>query len=624
MLQKHGYNQENGMRRIAVLCVGLMYVSVLLAQNAVVEEAVTEVVCSSPTMAVQHFKTVTTIQNEHGASQALFLWSCSKNDKLTGFKGQVVDAAGRVIRKIKESNLSRTEYSPYLAIDDYKLYFDYTPPSYPVTVTYEWTVESRDNLIEFPSFCPQTDYDISVKKATYCLKAPKSMRVRYAIQNIDAQVHVADVENDKQTFTLQVENLPALKQEAFSRPMNERLPLAWFAPTDFVYYGTKGSLDCWADYGKWEYGLIQGRDQLTEAERQELHQLTDGLKTDREKVEAIYHRLEKNTRYVAVLLGIGGQQPVPASHVSKSGFGDCKGLSNYMRAMLNEVGIVSHYTTISTTNRQLQSRFASVGQMNHVILQVPLQSDTLWLECTNPQLPMGYVHARIAGHDAIEISERGGKLVHLPVYADSANVMRSTISIQLSDQGAADVKFEQQTTNSQYESMIPMLKMAEKDRQSALFQMVHVPQAEVRQLGVTETGASIRLEADIKSQRYATQAGQRLMVPVCPIHRGYAVPNSNTERQEDIYLNMGYMDVDDITIHVPDGYEVEAKPKDMHVESVFGTFSFTLREESQNVHVSIRLLMKSGTFPKALFPELASFIRTISASYNQKVVLKRI
>ena len=624
MLQKHGYNQENGMRRIAVLCVGLMYVSVLLAQNAVVEEAVTEVVCSSPTMAVQHFKTVTTIQNEHGASQALFLWSCSKNDKLTGFKGQVVDAAGRVIRKIKESNLSRTEYSPYLAIDDYKVYFDYTPPSYPVTVTYEWTVESRDNLIEFPSFCPQTDYDISVKKATYCLKAPKSMRVRYAIQNIDAQVHVADVENDKQTFTLQVENLPALKKEAFSRPMNERLPLAWFAPTDFVYYGTKGSLDCWADYGKWEYGLIQGRDQLTEAERQELHQLTDGLKTDREKVEAIYHRLEKNTRYVAVLLGIGGQQPAPASHVSKSGFGDCKGLSNYMRAMLNEVGIVSHYTTISTTNRQLLSRFASVGQMNHVILQVPLSGDTLWLECTNPQLPMGYVHARIAGHDAIEISEHGGRLVRLPAYADSANVMHSTISIQLSNQGAADVKFEQQTTNSQYESTIPLLKMDGKERQSALLQMVHIPQAEVRQLELTEAGASIRLEADIKSQRYATQTGQRLMVPVCPIHRGYAVPNSNTERQEDIYLNMGYMDVDDISIHIPDGYEVEAKPKDMHVESVFGTFSFTLQEESQNVHVSIRLLMKSGTFPKALFPELASFIRTISASYNQKVVLKRL
>lgn len=43
-----------------------------------------------------------------------------------------------------------------------------------------------------------------------------------------------------------------------------------------------------------------------------------------------------------------------------------------MRAMLKEVGIPSNYVTISTTNRRLLKDFASVGQMNHVILQVPL------------------------------------------------------------------------------------------------------------------------------------------------------------------------------------------------------------------------------------------------------------
>ena len=75
-----------------------------------------------------------------------------------------------------------------------------------------------------------------------------------------------------------------------------------------------------------------------------------------------------------------------------------------MRAMLKEIGIPSNYTTISTINRRLQKDYASVGQMNHVILQVPLKNDTLWLECTNPQLPMGYVHEDIAGHDAIEVS----------------------------------------------------------------------------------------------------------------------------------------------------------------------------------------------------------------------------
>lgn len=611
------------MRKVILLLAALFCSYAANAQKATIEESTTEVVCDGPDHAVQHFKEVTTIHNEHGASMAVFVCSCSKHDKLTSFKGQVADALGRVIHKFKESELKKTEYSAYLAVDDYRMYLDYTPPIYPVTITYEWTIDSRDNVIEFPSFCPQSDYDVSVKKATYSLKVPKSMKIRYALQNINNKVNVTEGDKDTQVFTLQVDGLPALKQEPYSRPLREKLPLAWFAPTDFVYYGTKGSLNSWADYGKWEYSLIKDRDQLSDAERQELHQLTDGLKTDREKVEAIYKRLEKTTRYVAVLLGIGGQQPAPAASVSKSGFGDCKGLSNYMRAMLKEIGIPSNYTTISTINRRLQKDFASVGQMNHVILQVPLKNDTLWLECTNPQLPMGYVHEDIAGHDAIEVSQAGGRLVRLPVYADSTNLMHSDININLSEQGAASIKISQSVLNHQYESYIPLLKADEKDRQKYLQKIVHAPQAEIGKIDINESGAKITLDAEIKSQKYANQTGQRLFVPICPVHRGYTVPNTSSERKEDIWRDMGYLDTDDITITIPEGYAIEACPKGVSIEQPFASFSFSIQTDGNTIHVNNRLLMKSGTFPKSLYPQLADFIRSINSTYNQKVVLKK-
>ena len=611
------------MRKVILLLAALFCSYAANAQKATIEESTTEVVCDGPDHAVQHFKEVTTIHNEHGASMAVFVCSCSKHDKLTSFKGQVTDASGRIIHKFKESELKKTEYSAYLAVDDYRMYLDYTPPVYPVTITYEWTIDSRDNVIEFPSFCPLSEYDVNVKKATYSLKVPKSMAIRHALQNINNKVNVSDGDKNTQIFTLQVDSLPALKQEAYSRPLREKLPLAWFAPTDFVYYGTKGSLKSWADYGKWEYSLIQGRDQLTDAERQELHQLTDGLKTDREKVEAIYKRLEKSTRYVAVLLGIGGQQPAPAASVSKSGFGDCKGLSNYMRAMLKEIGIPSNYTTISTINRRLQKNFASVGQMNHVILQVPLKNDTLWLECTNPQLPMGYVHEDIAGHDAIEVSQTGGRLVRLPVYADSTNLMHSAININLSEQGAANLKVSLSVLNRQYESCIPLLKADEKDRQKYLHQIVHAPQAEIGKVDINESGAKITLDAEIKSQKYANQTGQRLFVPICPVHRGYTVPNTNTERIDDIWRDMGYLDTDDITITIPEGYAIEACPKGVSIEQPFASFSFSIKADDNTIHIRNRLLMKSGTFPKSQYPQLADFIRSISGIYNQKIVLKK-
>jgi hypothetical protein len=90
------------MRRKALLFLLSATTLQVSAQKAVVEESLTDVVCYSPTSAIIHFKEVTTILNERGAGLANFVCSCSKNDELTGFKGQVSDAGGRVLRKFKE------------------------------------------------------------------------------------------------------------------------------------------------------------------------------------------------------------------------------------------------------------------------------------------------------------------------------------------------------------------------------------------------------------------------------------------------------------------------------------------------------------------------------------------
>lgn len=593
------------------------------AQKAVIEESVTDIVCDGPTHAIVHYKEVTTILNEQGASKVSFACTCSKKDRLTSFKGVVTDANGRVIRKMKESELQKTELSPYFAIDDYTMYLDYTPPVYPVTVSYEWTIDSRDNLIAFPRFCPQTDYDVSVKKASYSLKAPKSMTILHAEQNIANEVSIDKSSKFTQLITLEVNDLPVLEKEPYSRPLREKMPMAQFAPADFTYYGTRGSQRSWKDFGLWHYNLMQGLDILPKDVCLQLHQLTDTMKTDREKVEALYQRLGETTRYVAILLGIGGLQPASATNVCKSGYGDCKGLTNYMRAMLKEVGIASNYTVISTTNHRFMKDYTCFGQMDHVILQVPLANDTLWLECTNPQLPLGYVHEDIAGHDAIEISEQGGRLIHLPVYADSTNLMLSTVSVNLSQNGAADLKVTQETFNRQYENRIPLAKMNEKERQKILSRIVFAPLTEIKNIDVSENGARITMDTEIKSQKYATQTGQRLFVPICPLHHGYNAPNNVAERQEDIWLEMGYLDEDDITLTIPEGYTIEARPKDVSIEQPFASFSFTLQRDDNTIHIKNRLLMKSGTFDKSLFPQLTEFLGIIDNIYNQKIVLKK-
>ena len=71
------------------------------------------------------------------------------------------------------------------------------------------------------------------------------------------------------------------------------------------------------------------------------------------------------------------------------------------------------------------------------------------------------------------------------------------------------------------------------------------------------------------------------------------------------------------------GFEIEAGPKNVSLNQPFASFSFTMQVEGDKIHIHNRLLMKSGSFPKSQFPQLADFIRTINNIYNQKVVLRK-
>lgn len=605
-----------------------LYAQIDLHSNAysIVQDASTEIICTSPTNAVRKERKVIQILDEKGKAEASFACLCDQSTTLNKFSGEVQDSQGKVIRKIKKSELQITGYSSELATDNYFYYFNYTPPQYPITITYEWEMKCNDGLIVFPFFLPQGSYNQSVVQASYRIQTPAESPCLYHALHIDAKVNQQKTPEGAWLTEVNVKSLPAIRKEPYGPDMYDLLPRIIFVPEHFSWAGTQGSMKSWQTYGQWQYQLLEGRSELPPALKEELHKLTASCNNPYEKVAAIYQYLGKTTRYVSIQLGIGGLQPIPAANVHRTGFGDCKGLSNYMRAMLAEVGIPSYYTVISTYHKKLLPDFASVNQMNHVILQVPLPGDTLWLECTNPDIPLGYIHHSIAGHDALTIKEDGGHLCRLPAYPDSLNRLLNRASVDLSAGGEAQIKVKQSSFLLQYEDNISLKNMESTKQIDALRSDISLQQATVSDIQLTELKSKepqLDVSYTINTTQYGNRTGKRLFIPANIFHKSFPTVDNKEKRTQDLQIIYGYQDVDSICIHLPEGYEIESLPRTSQLNKDFGEFQSSIKCQDKDIHVTQRLLLRQGVYSPEVYAEFSAFMKEVASQYYSKIILRK-
>lgn len=567
---------------------------------------------------------IVTVLNPRGNGSGNFSCSCDIFRSLKKFHGEVYDANGNLVRKIKQSELKYTELFEGLASDDSQFYYEYDPAGYPYTIKYEWEIKYQKGLIGLPPFFPQKAENQSIEKAIYRLYAPESANLIYKAINMPTTPKVIN-DKDGTYKEWSVNNIKAIEDEPFIESWTNGIPALFIVPQSFSYDGTRGEMTNWNTFGKWQYSLITDRDILPDATKQRITELTKNCKTDKEKVKAIYDYLAQTTRYVSIQLGIGGLQPAFAKDVAKLGFADCKGLSNYTSAMLKEAGITSYYTAISTTNRKLLSDFASANQMNHVILQVPLPNDTLWLECTAPKLPFGYVHNSIAGHDALVITDQGGKLCQLPIYPEEKNKEFNQATIVLNAEGKAEAKITKTSCVLQYERLSEFTELAPSKQVDILREDVYLPEATVSNINFKENKSSepsITINYNLTCNRFGTQTGNHLFIPINILRKG-PTKLSNKKRKFPIYLENGYLDSDTITIEIPSNYTIEAIPSPISINNKFGKLNATISTKENKIFITNNLLMHSGKYTASAYPDFLAFRNEISKLYQSMIVLKK-
>lgn len=566
------------------------------------------------------------VNNENGDELSDFVYFTDAAHSITSFSGKI-ETGGKVVRKIKQADLATVQYSDAFADDTY--INAYSPSSvYPYVVEYTWSVSMKKGIAVFPSFFPVSRSDVAVEEASYIIDAPSGMKVNY---KSSSRPEIAD-DGKNTRYKWSWSGYEGFVTESHSPSFFEYVPYVMACPDEFSYFGKKGCQGNWNEVGKWLCGIFPEEGQLPESLALEAHKAVAGCADDLSKLRALYEWLGSHTRYVSIQLGIGGYSPMSPAQVMKTGYGDCKALSFLLREMLAEVGVHSEYFIVNTERRSLHDGFSTIGQMDHAMLCVPIQKDTVWVECTNTRVPLGFRHSSVAGHEIVLVGDGGGRKMRVPDYPDSLRSSRDDAEITIGPDGSADILIHRRRLLDEAMEYDDFMKRDRKEAHNMLSRALrcHPDNMEILSFkdnfgaysGTPDYFPEVCLDYRFSTMSYARYSGDRLFIPVSPFNAGLSV--QKTARKNDFVTVKGSSDVSSIVLTVPEGYELEFMPASSEYSCEAGWYRL---ESSVDGNV-IRAELSVGMNPCRLQPGDYGVYRDFAKSFNKvwdtMIVLKKI
>ena len=581
--------------------------------------------------ALSHERHVFTILNEKGEHSATYrTYYNNKSVIVNSVSAYLFDATGKEIRHFKKKDMEdhpAFDGSSFVNDERYLLgSFSYS--SYPYTVEFDVEDEIHE-LLQIGNWYPQSSIKNSVERTLYSITFPADYQLQYRMLN-SAIKPTVDEKGNKKTFKWEINGLTAYDDLPFSLDYPRYAPYLMIGLSDIQMGDYKGNMSTWNEYAKFYGNLQRGRDILPDETRQKVHEMVKGLNSPESKVAVLYNYLQQNTHYVGIQLGIGGWQTYDATYVATKKYGDCKALSNFMIALLKEAGIKGHAVVIYGGQERMEFvKDFTNDPFNHVICCVPLEKDTIWLECTSQFLPAGYLSKFTSNRYGLLIDDQGGGLVHTPAYLLPDNIQKRQISAVLDEEGNLKVDCNASYRAFCQDDLGDIIHYYSKEEQLTwLKSKFSLPTYEVTSFSYTEDFSKrlpvIHETLNLSVNNYAQITGKRIFINPNILTRSTRRLTKDDRRRLDISLREEYHYQDSVQISVPSGYEIESKPTDLVLKNKFGSY-LTKTSVTGNVIMYYRSLEQySGHFPAKDYPEVVKFYNDMyDADYTSIVLVKK-
>ncbi|HEX6494170.1 MAG TPA: transglutaminase domain-containing protein [Acidobacteriaceae bacterium] len=432
-------------------------------------------------------------------------------------------------------------------------------------------------------------------------------------------------------YDLAVENVPALPREEYEPPMD-----AFAYRVRFYYTSMRSSQEFWNSYGKsWSHDIDKFASPSS-AINDAAKELTSGATTQNEKLNKLYDAVMKleNTRYSREHSkdenrAEGVKRLKSAADVLALKRGTPDELAMLFLALARAAGFHAEAMIVVDRDRDFfDQSYLDSGQLDDLIILVTVDGKERAFDPGERYATYGTLHWRHTlagglrqqdGHTAISESPSIGykeTVVHRVAELTLAPDGTITGSVTVICTGQHAMRWRQRALEG---DQVALKKQFDEELRSDLPPGIMVQTDHFLGLDSEDTNLVVRMNV---TGSLGTATGKRIFLPLSIFSAGSRDPFTSSHREEPIDLRYPFLEKDEVTLHLPDGFQVESVPSDARVDLPQNAVYLShAKANGQTITYSRSYIMANILYDASEYDKLKAFFDDVSNKDRAQAVL---
>ncbi len=301
-----------------------------------------------------------------------------------------------------------------------------------------------------------------------------------------------------------------------------------------------------------------------------------------------------------------------------------------MIAILDVAGIKAYPALARTSSLGKHDSSFVTNAFNHCITVVPLEKDTVWLECTSSYADPESMPYGIEDISVLVIKDGSGEFVTTPQKKSHENYWKSKILGSLSINGDLRFVAKLHSGGNQKQYLKTRLTInSKKENLRYIKSRLGKFSANLKLEEYSyhnEKNGDFSLEFTGYYKKFSKRSGNRIFINLNIYNREEKsdIPEEETEeRVYPIYYNYPYLDIDTVKLRMPKDYVLESKEKNVIFETPFAYYRSSLKSIDKTILYIRELEIKKNRIGLESYADYKEFITNVAKADRNKIILKK-